>query len=111
MSELEYRLRQVCRSVVYAVLLVWFYLSVTTIYVDIPKLEQQINQQTIQDSLKIESLKNTLSKTNLRIDTVFIILNDEIRPELTFNAGVVDSLGDYAQTLNIRTAPLINYKP
>ncbi len=107
MSELEYRLRQVCRGVCYATLFIWFCLSVITIYVEIPKL----SRQAIRDSLKIESLKDSLLKTNQRIDTVFIILNDEIRPELTFNAGAMDSLGDYAQTLNIRTAPLINYKP
>jgi hypothetical protein len=84
-------------------------LSIYVIYtnqVTIPKLEQR----QISDSLKIDSLQSFIPNLKARVDTVYDILNNEIRPDLTFNSDKVDSLDDYRQLLNRRTAPLLHYK-
>lgn len=82
-------------------------------YVEVPQLQRQ----RIQDSLQIVSLKSSLQHTNTRldtvagrVDTVYLIINDEIKPDLSFNSGQIDSLGEYTQKLNIRTAPLLHYR-
>jgi hypothetical protein len=92
--------------VVVSICFYYSYRVCKTTFVLVPKLEQQV----IQDSLKIVSLQDSLIHLTQRVDTVYLIITDEIRPELRFNAGAVDSLDAYTQVLNRRTAPLLHYR-
>ena len=111
-----FRLNIIALIVIVVLCLVYFsfyytYRIVYTTIVVVPKLEQQI----IRDSLKIEALTESLrsfhKNLSFRIDTVSNIMKDEILPDLTFNSRKVDSLDTYTQILNIRTAPLLHYRP
>lgn len=109
MTDLRFWIFKIGKLISILISTLWVCFVSWGIIYDIPHLQQQ----QMRDSLTIVSLRDSLFHQTARIDTVYVILNDEILPELKLNAslvGSVDSLKDYTQVLNKRTAPLLHYQ-